>query len=123
MSWADLVGGALATLGTALIAIAGLGLVRLPDAYNRTNAVTKAATLGVVGVLLGVMFIEPSLTSLGLLALAIVLQLVTTPFGSYAVGRAAHRSGSPLTPITHHDELHRPVPVYRPAPPRDDLAP
>ena len=107
MTWPDIAGGVLAGLGTALIAIAGLGLIRLPDAYNRINAVTKAATLGVVFVLLGVMIIEPSLTSLTLLALAILLQLLTTPFGSYAVGRAAHRSGSPLAPSTHDDELHR----------------
>jgi multicomponent Na+:H+ antiporter subunit G len=110
MSWSDIIGAGLATIGTALIAIAALGTIRLPDTYNRANAVTKAATLGVVGVLVGVMVIAPSLTSIGLLGLAIVLQLVTTPFGSYAVGRAAHRSGSPLTPLTHHDELHR----YRP---------
>jgi multicomponent Na+:H+ antiporter subunit G len=111
--WADLVGGVLAATGTALVAIAGLGMLRLPDTYNRINAVTKAATLGVVGVLLGVMIIKPSATSVGLLTPAIILQLLTTPFGSYAVGRAAHRASSPLAPITHHDELHRPVPAYR----------
>jgi multicomponent Na+:H+ antiporter subunit G len=118
VSWPDLAGSGLAALGTALIAVAGLGMLRLPDTYNRINAVTKAASLGVVSVLLGVMIIEPSLTSLSLLALAILLQLLTTPFGSYAVGRAAHRSGSPLAPITHHDELHR-----RPASHRADPSP
>jgi multicomponent Na+:H+ antiporter subunit G len=115
--WSDLIGGVFATTGIALIAIAGLGLLRLPDTYNRINAVTKAATLGVIGVLIGVMIIKPSVTSIGLLAPAIILQLLTTPFGSYAVGRAAHRSSSPLAPITHHDELHRPPPAYRAGPP------
>jgi multicomponent Na+:H+ antiporter subunit G len=117
VTWPDVAGSALAGLGTALIAVAGLGMVRLPDTYNRINAVTKAATLGVVCVLLGVMIIAPSLTSLTLLAVAILLQLLTTPFGSYAVGRAAHRTGSPLAPITHHDELHRHSPAYRADPP------
>jgi multisubunit Na+/H+ antiporter MnhG subunit len=54
---------------------------------------------------------------LGLLALAILLQVLTTPFGSYAVGRAAHRSGSPLAPVTHHDELHRLPSTRRADPP------
>jgi monovalent cation/proton antiporter, MnhG/PhaG subunit len=114
--WPDVLGGVLAAVGTALIAVAGLGMLRLPDTYNRINAVTKAATLGVVAVLVGVMIIEPSATAVGLLIPAIILQLLTTPFGSYAVGRAAHRSGSPLASITHHDELHRPAPAYRSAP-------
>ncbi|MBX6749385.1 MAG: monovalent cation/H(+) antiporter subunit G [Micromonosporaceae bacterium] len=123
MTWREVVGAVLATTGTALIAVAGLGLLRLPDTYNRINAVTKAATLGVVGVLLGVMIIKPSVTAVGLLTPAIILQLLTTPFGSYAVGRAAHRSSSPLAPITHHDELHRPVPAYRTAPSHDQHGP
>lgn len=113
MSWPDLVGTALASLGTALIAVAGLGMIRLPDVYNRINAVTKAATLGVVLVLLGVMVIEPSRTLLTVLAVAIVLQLLTTPFSSYAVGRAAYRSGSPLAPMTHHNELDHHTPPDR----------
>lgn len=119
MSWPDILGGVFATLGTALIAVAGLGLMRLPDTYNRINAVTKAATLGVVLVLVGIMVIAPSLTSLTLLSLAILLQLLTTPFGSYAIGRAAHRSGTPLAPVTHHDELHR-FPVTHHADPPPD---
>jgi multicomponent Na+:H+ antiporter subunit G len=83
-------GYALAATGTALIAIAALGLLRLPDPYNRANAVAKAAALGVVGVLLGAAALMPDQAVT--LALGAVLQLLTMPFGSYAVGRAVHRS-------------------------------
>jgi multicomponent Na+:H+ antiporter subunit G len=100
-----LVGDALAVAGTALVAIAALGLVRLPDAYNRANAVAKAAALGVICVLLGALVLIPSPTTIATLGLGIILQLLTTPFGAYAVGRAAYRSGAPLAASTHRDAV------------------
>ncbi|HZG88775.1 MAG TPA: monovalent cation/H(+) antiporter subunit G [Pseudonocardia sp.] len=98
-------GGALIVLGTALIAVAAIGLLRLPDVYNRANAVTKAASLGMVGVLLGVLVIVPGPAAFVTVAVAIVLQLFTVPIAGYALGGAAHRSGAPLDASTHHNEL------------------
>lgn len=100
-----LAGNALAAAGTGLVAIAALGLIRLPDAYNRANAVAKAAALGVICVLLGALTLMPNPTTATIIGLGIVLQLLTTPFGAYAVGRAAHRSGAPLATSTHRDDL------------------
>ncbi|MFB9838124.1 monovalent cation/H(+) antiporter subunit G [Actinoallomurus acaciae] len=105
MTVPNLIGGALALVGTSLIAIAALGLARLPDAYNRANAVSKAATLGVVSVLLGVMLLMPAPDTVAVLGLGVLLQLLTMPFGAYAVGRAAYRSGTPLAACTHRDDL------------------
>lgn len=96
---------ALTIVGTALIAVAAIGLIRLPDAYNRANAVAKAASLGMVCVLLGVLASRPGVTTAIILLLAMALQLFTAPIGGYAVGRCAYRSGAPLTPATHRDEL------------------
>jgi multicomponent Na+:H+ antiporter subunit G len=105
MTAQDLLGHALTGTGTVLVAIAALGLVRLPDAYNRANAVAKAAALGVVCVLLGVLVLMPGVFTTAVLGLGAVLQLLTTPFGAYAVGRAAYRSGAPLARATHRDDL------------------
>jgi multicomponent Na+:H+ antiporter subunit G len=69
--------------------------------------------LGVVCVLLGVLILAPSLESAAILGLAILLQLLTTPFGSYALARAAHRSGSTLAATTHHDDLNRGSALHR----------
>ncbi|MFD1661719.1 monovalent cation/H(+) antiporter subunit G [Streptomyces caeni] len=105
MTAQHLLGHALAALGTGLVALAALGLLRLPDAYNRINAVSKAAALGVSLVLLAVLFLMPTPTTATVLLLGTALQLLTSPFGAYAAGRAAYRSGSPLTAATHRDDL------------------
>jgi multicomponent Na+:H+ antiporter subunit G len=101
----DLLGGLLVALGVGLVAAAGLGLLRLPDAYTRMSAVTKAASLGVVLVLLGALALSPSWNNLVKVLLAVVLQLVTAPAGGFAIGRASYRARSPLTPRTGYDDL------------------
>ena len=105
MTVPELVAGVLVTGGTGLIFIAAVGLVRLPDAYNRANAVAKAAARGVVSVLLGVLLLEPAPATIVILGLGAVLQLLTAPFGAYAAARAAYRSGAPLAASTHRDDL------------------
>jgi multicomponent Na+:H+ antiporter subunit G len=103
----DLIGGLLIALGVGLIAAAGLGVIRLPDAYTRMSAVTKAASLGVVLTLLGALALAPSWNNLIKVGLAVLLQLATAPVGGFAIGRAAYRAGAPLTPETGYDELAR----------------
>jgi multicomponent Na+:H+ antiporter subunit G len=101
----DLLGGVLVALGVGLVAAAGLGLLRLPDAYTRMSAVTKAASLGVVLVLLGALALSPSWNNVVKVLIAVVLQLVTAPAGGFAIGRAAYRARSPLTAETGYDDL------------------
>lgn len=104
-TWQELIGYALVLLGAGLIVTAAVGMVRLPDVYNRTNAVAKAAALAVSCVLAGVMVLMPSPATIITLLLAIAAQLFTAPIAGYAVGRAAYRSGAPLAPTTHRDDL------------------
>jgi multicomponent Na+:H+ antiporter subunit G len=99
------VGDGLVVLGVFLVVAAAAGMLRLPDAYSRTNAVAKAAALGVSCVLAGVLVLMPSPTTIVTLSLAIVAQLLTAPIAGYAVGRAAYRSGAPLSPATYRDDL------------------
>ncbi|MCE7082676.1 monovalent cation/H(+) antiporter subunit G [Streptomyces sp. ST2-7A] len=101
----DIIARILVGLGVFLIAVGTIGLIRLRDAYLRINAVSKAATLGVVCVLLGVMFWNPRPLTVATLLLAVVLQLFTAPLAGYAAGRAAHRSGVPRVAGTDPDEL------------------
>jgi len=91
---------ALIRLGALLIGVAALGLVRLPDVFTRANAVAKAASLGVVCILLGVVVLGPGPTAVVTLLVAVVAQLFPVPVAGYAIGRAAHRSGAPATPRT-----------------------
>lgn len=106
-----LAAGVLITVGTLLIAVGALGMLRLPDVYNRTNAVTKAASLGIVALLVGVLIAIPSPATFVTVGAAIVLQLFTVPIAGFALGHAAYRSGASPTSSTHRDELSDDFPV------------
>lgn len=99
----DLLGGLLMVAGTAFLLLGALGLVRMPDVYNRIQAGTKATTLGTLLTLLGVAFIQPE-WALKLLLIGIFL-LFTNPLSSQVLARAAHRSGLAKLPATQIDRL------------------
>jgi multicomponent Na+:H+ antiporter subunit G len=73
-----------------------LGLVRLPDVYNRLQASTKSVTLGTCGILFG-LFLFKGFTAAGIKAiLCIVFLILTAPVSAHALARAAHKSGVKL---------------------------
>lgn len=112
----DVLAHILVGFGALLMGIGAVGLIRLPDVYNRTNAVAKAASLGMICILLGVLFWMPSTLAALTLIPAIVLQLLTSPISGFAIGRAAHRSRAPLLADTRINELDDPPlsdPVHR----------
>ncbi len=98
-------GEVLMVLGSVLILLAGAGVVRFPDVFTRANAATKAAGLGVACVLLGAGLAIGTWEAGIKLGLAAVLQFVTAPIAGHVMGRAAYRSGAPLSPLTHIDDL------------------
>jgi multicomponent Na+:H+ antiporter subunit G len=70
-----------------------LGLVRLPDVYNRLQAATKCVTMGTCSILFGT-FLIVGFTAAGMKALlCIVFLVLTTPVAAHAIARGAHRSG------------------------------
>ena len=73
-----------------------LGLVRLPDVYNRLQASTKCVTLGTASILFG-LFLIHGLSAAGIkVILCIVFVILTAPVSAHALARAAHRSGVKL---------------------------
>ncbi|OQY53610.1 MAG: Na+/H+ antiporter subunit G [Candidatus Parabeggiatoa sp. nov. 2] len=89
-------GNILIVIGAAFLFLGALGLVRMPDVYNRIQAGTKAVTLGSLALLAGVAFIHPAwLPKLLVIALFI---LFTSPVGSSIIARAAYLAG--LQPFT-----------------------
>jgi multicomponent Na+:H+ antiporter subunit G len=81
-----------------------LGLVRLPDVYNRLQAATKCVTFGSAGILFGV-FIIQGFNNFGFKALlGILFIFLTAPVAAHAISRAAHRSKIPLAPETVVDQ-------------------
>ncbi|MCM8757643.1 MAG: monovalent cation/H(+) antiporter subunit G [Candidatus Omnitrophica bacterium] len=70
-----------------------LGLVRLPDVYNRLQASTKCVTLGTSSILFG-LFLFKGFSAAGIKALlCIVFLLLTAPVSAHALARGAHKSG------------------------------
>lgn len=73
-----------------------LGLVRLPDVYNRLQAATKCITMGTFSIMFGT-FIIFGFTSVGIKALLCGLfLLITSPTAAHALSRGAYISGVKL---------------------------
>lgn len=91
------------TIGMVLIAIGlafdffgCLGLVRLPDVYNRLQAATKCVTLGTFTIMVGT-FVMVGFTALGIKALICGLfLLLTSPTAAHALSRGAYLAGIKL---------------------------
>jgi multicomponent Na+:H+ antiporter subunit G len=96
---------ALVGLGSALILLAAVGVLRFPDVLTRANAASKATGLGLAVLLLGVAVEVGTPRGWTVLGLAVVLQLVTTPVAGHVLARAAYRSGAPLWEGTRSDDL------------------
>ena len=90
------IGFALVAIGLAFDLFGCLGLLRLPDVYNRLQAATKCITLGTCSILFG-MFLIVGLTVGGMKAILCALfLLLTSPVAAHALARAAHISGVKL---------------------------
>lgn len=99
--------GILIFAGAALMAVAALGLLRLPDFYLRMAATTKATTLGVALMTLGaaIVFADAAVTAR---VVAIILFLfLTSPIGAHVIGRAAYLHGVKLWDRTVVDQWNR----------------
>ncbi|QGH35047.1 Na+/H+ antiporter subunit G [Gracilibacillus salitolerans] len=88
-------------LGTFFVLSASIGVIRFPDVYTRLHASTKAATLGISGIMIGAfifLYVEHEIVS-GKLILGIIFILLTAPVSAHMIGRAAHTTG--IKPWSH----------------------
>jgi multicomponent Na+:H+ antiporter subunit G len=99
----EIVGSLLVLLGAIFHFSAGLGMLRMPDAYTRMQAGTKASTLGNTLVLAGLAIYHPG-WSLKLLII-VYFVLMTNPVSSHALARAAHGIRLPMAGNTGIDAL------------------
>ncbi len=88
-------------IGLAFDLFGCIGLVRLPDVYNRAQAATKCVTLGTCMILLGTALwaigageCNAPMAVKAILCAAFIL--LTSPVGAHAVCRGAYLSGVPL---------------------------
>jgi multicomponent Na+:H+ antiporter subunit G len=94
-------------LGTFLILLTGIGLVRFPDVFCRMHAAGKAGTLGVILIVLGTVVnfagTEQDVWARGILA--VFFQLLTAPAATHLLARACYLREYPLSARTAVDEL------------------
>jgi multicomponent Na+:H+ antiporter subunit G len=94
-------------VGTFLVAVAGLGLVRFPDVFTRMHAAGKAGTMGISLVILSSVIcfagVDNSILVRGLIA--IVFQFLTTPTSTHLLARTSYIRNYSLTERTVVDEL------------------
>lgn len=103
METIPLIGAFITLTGSLFLFLGSLGLVRMPDLYNRIQAGTKASTLGTLLTLLGLAFICPGWS--GKLVILILFVIITNPVSSHVISRAAHHAGIPLAEGSVQDDL------------------
>lgn len=101
----ELLAAILLMIGSTFTLIAGIGVLRMEDVFIRMHAMTKAATFGLGCLFLAaaVAFADIHITLRSVAAIALLLS--TTPVAAQLIGRAAARSGVPLSDRTVVNEL------------------
>jgi len=92
-------------LGAGFMALAGLGLLRMPDLFLRMSSTAKAGTLGAGLLLLGAAVHFDSFSIATRAVAIIVFLLLTAPVAAHMIGRAAYFDGVPLWDGTVQDDL------------------
>ena len=84
--------------------VAAIGILKLPDLYQRLHASSKAATLGIGLLLLGAAIHSGNMGVVSRCLMAIVFFVLTAPVGAHLITRAAYYQGEPLAKETLSDE-------------------
>jgi multicomponent Na+:H+ antiporter subunit G len=86
--------------------LSAIGLIRLPDLYTRSHALSKGSTMGVLFILVGtfLFFIMEGYFSIRLF-LGIFFVFLTAPVAAHVIVRAAYRSNVALSKESVRDDL------------------
>lgn len=103
MEYLKIIGSIITLAGSLFILLAAIGLLRMPDVYNRIQAGTKATTLGTILTLSGIGLIHTEW--LLKVAILIIFVVISNPVSSHVLGRAAHFTGVPLARGSVVDKL------------------
>ena len=103
MAVVRLLGAIISFIGSIFLFLGALGVLRMPDLYNRMQAGTKTTTLGSMLTLLGIGIYRPGWLPQLLIIIAFIV--ITNPVSTHALARAAHFAGIHLADGTVTDEL------------------
>lgn len=97
-------------VGSAFVFLAALGVARLPDAFMRMHAATKAGIVGAGAIMIAAALMFGTAHAVVSAGFAVIFLLLTTPLASHLLGRAAYVSGAPLWKGTIADHLEGVLP-------------
>jgi len=83
----------LVVVGIIFMLVGSIGILRLPDFFSRTHAVSKSDTLGIIFVIAGLIVYEGLNQSSLKLLLIILFIALSNPIGTHALARAAIKKG------------------------------
>ncbi len=89
--------------GIIFMLVGSIGIIRLPDFYSRSHAVSKSDTLGIIFVILGLVIYDGVTQSSLKLLLIVLFIALANPVGIHALARAAYKRG--LNPFYSDDEI------------------
>lgn len=117
----SVVGMIFIVIGLAFNVLGCIGMIRLPDIYNRLQASTKCVTMGTSMVLIGVIissgfFQSAQLTTRCLICMAFIL--ITAPTAAHALAHGAYSYGVRLWEKSvvnrYEEDVHPAVPKQEP---------
>jgi multicomponent Na+:H+ antiporter subunit G len=93
--------------GSIFLFLGALGILRMPDVYNRMQAGTKATTLGTILFSIGIGLANFGSAWCGKIGIIILFVIATNPVSSNVIARASHFYGIKLAKLSLKDELRR----------------
>lgn len=83
--------------GFFFLTVGVVGLIRLPDVYNRLHALGKCDTMGIGLIILGLVLIVPGTTNVVKLLLMGALTIVINPVITHMITKTAYVRGTSLS--------------------------
>jgi multicomponent Na+:H+ antiporter subunit G len=83
--------------GLFFLTVGVIGMIRLPDVYNRLHALGKCDTLGSGLIILGMIFLVPGMTNIVKLLLMGILTFTINPVITHLITKTAYVRGTALT--------------------------
>lgn len=88
--------------GVAFLLIGSIGVIRLPDFYCRTHALSKPDTLGIILTMMGLAVYNGWNLDSAKLFFIVIFVAIANPAGTHALARAAMKNK--LMPWVRHKE-------------------
>ncbi|MCK5846760.1 MAG: Na+/H+ antiporter subunit G [Bacteroidales bacterium] len=109
----EIIGQIFLLMGSFSLLTAAIGLLRMPDVYNRVQTGTKASTLGAILSFIGLALMTyenwVEINWVGRFAVLVVFIILTNPVSSHVLMRAAYAMKIPLSKLTTVDKLREDI--------------